>query len=492
MANVTIKVANATDMKLYADTLSGAAFSSSSGTIAPGQSVTFTATAVSVGGLPASGKLALYTDDKRSGTPFVFSYQIPASDDAPVLAGTAPEGFVMGAVDKKRASGVVDAYATAYPGILVDEGHYAIDLTSDPMEFASDYPWVFADLIENMFSGVHSAGPISTACATINPDRPKSELPTVFYADYTGGQADRIVGMWKEYWLHGQGSACPGPDAVLLDFFKTWIKDHKPNLWLPLLKIHDAGPPAEFILEDYAKIEFFDGKNWSGDAVDRFLRLIFSGAHIVQVCATNDTGVKYNANDDLYARFTKSTFNQGNDHFSSHYVTPDNLHFNTTGWYFLATPGEQMAAKVQVKPGTDLVYSGLLVAFLASITVPKTTGGGDAGKYNGFFQLEGWQQQGVTGGTRHMLDFDLSGRVAWNISTFGASPYSEKRGTSVFLAPPGWEAAPTQKIAMTPYAGAYGVQKKDEIYPQKWLRTELVRILKGASPLLPQFVIGGS
>jgi hypothetical protein len=71
---------------------------------------------------------------------------------------------------------------------------------------------------------------------------------------------------------------------------------------------------------------------------------------------------------------------------------------------------------------------------------------------NSFFQMEGWRpgknmfgmrkqeyrSLALAGGYRHGADFNTHGKTIWNISTYGASPFSEKRGGQVILAPAAW------------------------------------------------------
>lgn len=101
------------------------------------------------------------------------------------------------------------------------------------------------------------------------------------------------------------------------------------------------------------------------------------------------------------------------------------------------------------------------------------TGASDA---NTYFQLEGWPAIGLTGGKRHMADYAVHDSTKWNISTYGASIYSEKRGLTVFLAPPSWDpnkilvernARGSNPTIMVPYVGA-GTR-------QGWLDTNLIR-----------------
>ena len=118
---------------------------------------------------------------------------------------------------------------------------------------------------------------------------------------------------------------------------------------------------------------------------------------------------------------------------------------------------------------------GMLLALLNGRTVNDATLG--AGHYNSFIQLEGWQ----AGAARHNADYNLHTQTLWNISTFGACPYSEKRGTAVFLAPQGWTPQVYQTTCMMPYLGAYATASQQ---PQAWLRRDLVSVPEDA-PALP-------
>ncbi len=75
--------------------------------------------------------------------------------------------------------------------------------------------------------------------------------------------------------------------------------------------------------------------------------------------------------------------------------------------------------------------------------------------YNTFFQLEGWPGvvRGGAGG-RHAADFETHQATKWNIATYGLCPYSEKRGTTIFLAPDDWKALVQAGWSMPSYAGA--------------------------------------
>jgi hypothetical protein len=474
MLNVNLTLVNATSKTLYPGNPMW--LSSPPTSIAPGKSAIVTVIPP-IGSQAFKATLSLYTESSRSGIPFKIEAVFVASLPTAVHT-SAPDNFVFGHHVNTTVNDQ-EVIATAYPGLTVDkDAHgYAIDLTTKPMQYADTYPYVFADFVNAMFDPkVRSAAVIAQAGKAITNHWDSDDAPPVFYADFTGGQFSRIVGMFKDYWLNSGPAACPGPDQVLISTIRTFIQQQKPSLWLPVINIRSAGPPQVFNLKGYVRLGFYksDGKTWSDSTVERFLTLIASGAHVVQVCASQDMtniGKTYSAAADFFDYFVKAPIVRGNDLGSSHYVDGG---VNNAGWYFLDVDGEMMPAKVLANPGGSAMNTGLLDAFMVSGTVVDGDGGVTQGKYNSFFQSEGWQQQGLTGGDRHMNDKGASDATAWNIGTLGASPYSEKRGTTVFLAPDGWKPEVTTVTRMMPYVGAYAKKDGDGYKPQPWLKTELV------------------
>lgn len=480
MLNVTMTLVNATSETLYSN--SGGSVGPAPTTLAPGGSAKLTGTIKPVDAgrvlTMAVDNLLFFTNSARTGTPFKLS--IVVTERVPVAVETsAPDGFVFGYHVNSISDGSIDFTATTYPARTVDkDAHgYAIDLTDEPMTYAEKHPQVFADFINAMFDHkVRSPAVIAKAGEAITNHWDSDDAPPAFYADFTGGQFGQIVTLFKNYWLKGDAGACPAPDQVLIDTIKTFIKDQKPSLWLPVLNIRSKGPPQVFNLKGYTRLGFYksDGKTWSESTVERFLTLIASGAHMVQICAAQDLetiGKSYSAAADFFDCFVKASIVRGNDLGSSHYVDGG---WNNAGWYFLEIDGEMMPGTVVAEPNGAALNTGLLDAFMVSATVINGGGGVTQGKYNAFFQSEGWQQQGLTGGDRHMGDLGTSNTTAWNIGTLGASPYSEKRGTSVFLAPDGWKPQVTDITRMMPYVGAYAKKDGDGAKPQPWLKTALV------------------
>jgi len=106
-----------------------------------------------------------------------------------------------------------------------------------------------------------------------------------------------------------------------------------------------------------------------------------------------------------------------------------------------------------------------LCPFVCSLLVDCTSHNHE----NTFFQLEGWPGTllkgfGLFGA--HSQDFAAHNATKWNISTYGASPYSEKRGTTVFLAPAGW--APRCETIIWP-------RFKGSTTLQGWYQKDLLR-----------------
>ena len=73
--------------------------------------------------------------------------------------------------------------------------------------------------------------------------------------------------------------------------------------------------------------------------------------------------------------------------------------------------------------------------------------------------LSQYSQLALMGGFRHGADFATHGATFWNISTYGACPFSEKRGGTVFLAPRSWIERELRTQAMPLYRGFGGPSK---------------------------------
>jgi len=117
----------------------------------------------------------------------------------------------------------------------------------------------------------------------------------------------------------------------------------------------------------------------------------------------------------------------------------------------------------------------------------------DPRRINTFFQLEGWPATNSLGaGTlevitnrvsslvtrggaptelgRHNIDYKVHASTVWNLSTFGASPHTEKRASTIFLAPLDWNPKPSEETLMMNYVGL----------DTKWMAKELIRVADDA------------
>jgi len=253
-------------------------------------------------------------------------------------------------------------------------------------------------------------------------------------------------------------------DRAFIEFIAGYIQANRLNFCKPSLTLSttswekdttgvpfyaNAGFTREAFMDSKWKTWSFgtfddNGKPNNDGVVTRFLWYFFHGAHFVVVCDSDDgaSGVP-----DFQTAFAANL---------DHSTCPGNSHYATHSWfgnipnpakdYYYLTIG-------QTAPTTDSSY---IVAALAGDT--------SQGKKNGFLQLEGWQgqapspSQGIRGGPRHEADFKTHLATLWNISTFGACAYSEKRSTPIFLAQSAFDLTIDRSTHMPRYDGAATVQ----------------------------------
>jgi hypothetical protein len=125
------------------------------------------------------------------------------------------------------------------------------------------------------------------------------------------------------------------------------------------------------------------------------------------------------------------------------------------------TDTKAQRAYPKIKTNDAPVNAPIICSFLIGNTAWK--------KPDTFFQLEGWPMnslQQLIGG-KHSRDYEFHKMTDWNISTYGACAYSEKRATAIFLAPEGWNPTVQMDTGMAHYRGAD--------VPQHWLKKELIR-----------------
>jgi len=309
-------------------------------------------------------------------------------------------------------------------------------------------------------------------------------------ADFTGGQLTATGGVVDTLFKAMANNT--GADGKILRFLANFLVPASlqgMNMWIPALRwggmtgTSPSLPAYELRGYDlYRLSQGFQGPaRWQESApyLKIFLSLLVSGAHFVVISADADydnQGVARSTYGSLLEAFVNSGLPQSQDPGNSHYT---DVLLNVSGKYYLDIGGEW------APPG-----SGLMLALLFGSTVNKPYKLLTSGGYNTFLQLEGWQAS-VPYSKRHKTDYNAHEQSLWNFSTFGASPYSEKRGTTIFLAPPQWVPTVYSNTFMMPYVGAYPVTLvygtppvKVGPKPPRWFDSSVVSVQAG-TPAAP-------
>ena len=280
-----------------------------------------------------------------------------------------------------------------------------------------------------------------------------------------------ILNSWLAAWQQSQGDTydatayaqCPSTDKTLIEFLSNYILANNtltlcfPQLTRTSSHVKDS---YKYVYENsgYARVPFFTssgawnyGEFTSGGGTTKgssehatvvdFLHFLYFGAHFVVPSASSDNGGS-TAIHNFYSA-VNSTFNLAGgmdwswDKFNSHYSAE--YWINTSGYYYLSIDSDS-------EPSSN----PLICAFLVGKTADANS--------NTFFQLEGWQNHVPYVGGWHAKDYDSYNATLWNYSTFGASAYSEKRSSPVFLAGPNFSLTLDPNTHMPLYVGAGSVQ----------------------------------
>lgn len=420
------------------------------------------AVAASAHNASCNGSFSLAAPSKLSGTALRFDlrYTHPYGTGATTVQIEPSPGGVAGTDAQTYSGHHATARVNLYQGVATGSGAWVAPLgllAATPTNNCQDF-------VNSLFGpGIRSAAAINAAMqATSNTDL--GYLPP---ADFTGGQMVQLVALWVRHWMGTTAAdVLPATDVTLLDLLKDYIARAANNgpltLWVPQISHQTGTAPAVYALQGYRPFVFFDATGaWQPATVSAFLTLLTAGSHIVPISANSDlpAGVTVQPFNSFFSTHVNAA-NTRHDVGNSHYA----LAFNATGYYYLNVSGNFAPPNC-----------GLLLAFLFGRTVNSLLA--SAGSYNLFLQLEGWQADAA----RHQADYALHQQTLWNISTLGASPYSEKRATTIFLAPGGWTPHVYRETRMMAYAGAYA-QANGAAQP--WLRTDLVTIADNA-PALP-------
>ncbi len=275
------------------------------------------------------------------------------------------------------------------------------------------------------------------------------------------GEGPRILSLWTAAWQMAQGDRydpedyghCPPSDRAFIAFLSGYLAANHLSMFVPALRY--VGPYTDGVgiyeLSAYERVDLDRERVWDYSAVERFLTLFMHGAHFVVVHTPEDLppGI---AVESLYEAFRhgelrhNERFDPGNSHYTStanlcsHYY-PDLVH-------------------QKAPPDSPFVLSYLVGPTDSQIGCAPLT-------HNTFFQLEGWPNI-IPDLGRHPVDYKNHEKTLWNLSTFGACAYSEKRATAVFLAPPAWAPSVDPVTYMPHFAGAET--------RQHWLKTQYVRL----------------
>lgn len=288
--------------------------------------------------------------------------------------------------------------------------------------------------------------------------------------------------MLNAWWLIWNSVAVPlvpgavnASDAAVLTMIRDYIADPAGggaapplSMWLPQVAFDGMnGEQLKLRLLGYQQVVLatpvgggLPGVNWNQAAVLRFLNYLAFGAHFVVVHAPRDNPGLVAPLQSFYTQFAAALGNQSR-------AARAHSHYGGLG------PVTNLGAAYAYPDLVNAETAPVNCPYIAALLVGRTAWGVFTAEYNTFFQLEGWPTTGYTGiGGRHSGDYAAHVASKWNISTYGASLYSEKRGTTIFLAPATWRApAGPQAVLptiMPPYVGAGTLQG--------WLDTNLVRI----------------
>jgi len=279
-----------------------------------------------------------------------------------------------------------------------------------------------------------------------------------------------VVTSWNAAWQAYLGAPfdpvalarCPAQDVAVLDFLAGYVAKNPLALCVPTLAFDHLDSTGLAVYRDagYQRLAF--GADAAGLAtVAAFLDLVYFGAHIVAISSSKDGGSDV---QDLSSALGDSGLATATDLFSSHYGGSALL----SGSYYAPTGGptpglhDTEVLATSSPPGLEPLLFSLLVGVTAST------------HRNCFVQLEGWPAQRVLtppGGARHNADYAANTSTLWNFATYGASVYSEKRSTPIFLANAQFDLTLHADTGMPYYWGANAGNVGDG-----WMHPQLVII----------------
>jgi len=392
-----------------------------------------------------------------------------------------------------NVSTLVDALFATNGGVAPPRGYLAnlINIANDAS--GSDY-------LNNNLAAFLQAPALAPALPATAPGFAGPPLGRLLQCDLTSllnpAEAQTMLQTWSQFWIPpAVGAPLPihPSDANLLGALRGYL--HDPTgmgtvpplvMWEPVLNYDGltADGKLRLHLTAYNRSDFIAGGAWVPATVTRFLQLLAFGAHFVVIHAPQDLNLAGGAiaPPPFFAEFERlfvTVPRAANQPVEARAAT---MHSHYSGVPVI--PATNLAAAYTYPALIDDEVAPAncpyIAAFLTGRTAWRTVERDGftlrwSNQFNTFFQLEGWPGTNTRAGRgglggRHGADFAAHQATKWNISTFGASVYSEKRGTTVFLAPPPplWgPPVPTPGTIMAPDPGA--------LTPQGWLDTTLIR-----------------
>lgn len=295
-----------------------------------------------------------------------------------------------------------------------------------------------------------------------------------------------LVDILEGYWKGIPVLDNPSPrviqkDEDFINLVRNYIDNNDLQMRVPGFKCtkkQDNEPSTYELVE--ARVYSFkkDDGLWDSAVVRRFLELLLAGAHFVVVHSAADVGKV--EMPSFFRNFSglQGTGYTGHSHYAAKLAAAG---VNYPSLNLIRDEGETLDG---IKEDKDAV---LLPVVLCDTTTSVLK------DYNSFFQMEGWRpgknmyglwkyeyrNEVLAAGYRHGADFATHKKTLWNISTYGASLFSEKRGAPIFLAPKAWMEKGTHL-----YAGFDGPKAG-----HGWFRDDLVTGLpEGAKKVVKQDV----
>jgi hypothetical protein len=324
---------------------------------------------------------------------------------------------------------------------------------------------------------------VRTASDMDDSDKGESQIAALWMMD----RADRelMLATLMEGWLNPDDTygSCPESDKKFLQFLSSYVRANDMTLWVPhLIKKSTFTNVAKGVTynapryrinawRQYRLVGPDNDTPWEAENVRRLLLLFAAGAHFVVLQNYGDTKIN---SKDFYGAFGKrfgawtpwggvQNTAIGHSHYRYHHATKGPAPSLWTAYAYPYITGEKA-------PKQDCPFICSLVVDTTDWKNKATIDGNEEYlDYNSFFQLEGWPGTYVGGKLglkgRHGDDFALHQATLWNVSTFGLCPYSEKRGTPIFLAPRNYRFQTDDNVMRMPrFAGAREVQS--------WFRPE--------------------